>query len=97
MENIKFSFGNINVRSCDRFISSSKNVLSMVLQNPTSYSIYSTIQILTSTSVTCSGAEKIVLESVSASVEDAIQSIEDEKSHIQSTIIGEISGNDNNM
>ena len=71
--------------SCTIFTTTSQTILTMVSQNPVSYSIFSLIQTLLSINVVCTDDEKVTLAAISASVEDAIGKLEDEEAHIQST------------
>ena len=73
--------------SCAAVTTTSTTIVSMVSQNPVSYSIYTLIQTITTITFTCTATEKTALAAVSTSVSAAITIIAAEVSHIQTTLV----------
>ena len=76
--------------SCAGFLGRTQAIVLMVFNNPTSYSIFSSIQGILSEGVTCSEQEIITLDTLFEKVEAAVNSIEEEEAHIQSTVLGSL-------
>merc|ERR1711902_327172 len=70
------SVGDVDARqggmTCSTFISTSTTVVTLVSQNPVSYSIYELIQSVLTVTITCTETEKTQIKSVSSSVSQAI-------------------------
>ena len=73
--------------SCSAVTSTSTSVISLVSQNPASFSIFSLIQTVVTVTFTCTETEKIALKAVSASVDKAVTMIALEVEQIQTTLI----------
>ena len=69
--------------SCSAVISTSTTIVSMVAQNPVSYSIFTLIQTVITVTFTCTETEKTAIKSVSSSVSQAIVMVELEVTHVK--------------
>merc|ERR1719445_385411 len=67
--------------TCSTFISTSTSVVTLVSQNPVSYSIYELIQTVLTVTITCTETEKTQIKSVSSSVSQAITMVQAEVTH----------------
>merc|ERR1712115_591881 len=70
-----------SVMTCSAFISTSTTVVTLVSQNPVSYSIYELIQTVLTVTITCTETEKTQIKSVSSSVSQAITMVQAEVTH----------------
>ena len=73
--------------SCSAATTTSTSVISLVSQNPASFSIFTLIQTVVSVTFTCTETEKVALKAVSASVDKAVTMISLEVEHLQTTLI----------
>merc|ERR1712223_1911854 len=69
--------------TCSAVISTSTTVVSLVSQNPVSYSIFTLVQTVISVTFTCTETEKKAIQSVTASVSQAIVHVQAEVTHVK--------------
>merc|ERR1712223_2330254 len=69
--------------TCSAVISTSTTVVSLVSQNPVSYSIFTLVQTVISLTFTCTETEKKAIQSVTASVSQAIVHVQAEVTHVK--------------
>jgi len=69
--------------SCSAVISTTQTIISLVSQNPVSYSIFTMIQTVVSVTFTCTETEKTAIKSVSASVSQAVVMVSQEVTHLK--------------
>jgi hypothetical protein len=73
--------------TCTELATTTSTVISLIAQNPVSYTIFTLIQTVLKLTFSCTPAEKEALKAVSASVDEAISMVTLEVTHIQTTII----------
>ena len=73
--------------SCSAVISTSTTVVSLVSQNPVSYTIFTLIQTVISVTFTCTASEKAAIQSVTASVTQAIVVVQAEVTHVKEVFV----------
>jgi len=69
--------------SCSAVISTTQTIISLVTQNPVSYSIFTMIQTVITVTFTCTETEKTAIKSVSASVSQAVVMVSQEVTHLK--------------
>ena len=73
--------------TCTELATITTTILSLVSQNPSSYSIFSLIQKVSVVTFSCTTAEKEALKAITAKVDDAITIVTEEVTHIQTSLI----------
>ena len=73
--------------TCTELATITTTILSLVSQNPSSYSIFSLIQKVSVVTFSCTPTEKEVLKAMTAKVDDAIAIVTEEVTHIQTSFI----------
>ena len=73
--------------TCTELATTTTKIISLVAQNPASYSIFSLIQKLSVVTFSCTPAEKEALKAVTAKVDDAIAIVTEEVTHVQTSFI----------
>ena len=73
--------------TCTELATITTTIISLVAQNPSSYSIFSLIQKVSVVNFTCTPTEKQLLKAMTAKVDDAITIVTEEVTHIQTSFI----------
>ena len=72
--------------TCASFITTSTSIVSLVSDNPTSYSIYTMVQTVISATFTCTDDEKETLAGVTSMINEAVESVAEELVYVSATL-----------